>query len=76
MRIFLIILLFLFIGALVIVSNGNLHLKEKIETRKFANLYYSWLLNMGENLIKTTGYIVKFEWMPNKNNTFVENITK
>jgi len=69
MRVFLIVLLFLFVSALLIVSNEDLHLKDKNEARKFANLYYSWALNMGGNVIKTTGYIVKFEWLPNQNNT-------
>jgi len=75
MKIYLIILLFLFIGALVIVSNDNLHLKSADEAKKFASLYYSWLLDTGSNMIKTTGYIVKFEWLPRDNSTIV-NSTK
>jgi len=69
MRIFLIFLLFLFLSALVIVSNDNLHLKNKNEAMQFGRLYYSWLLNLGYNTYKTTGYIVKFDWLPNQNNS-------
>ena len=67
MRIFLIFLFLLFVSALFIISNENLHLKNKIEAKKFANLYYSWLINTGANLFKTTAYVVNFEWMDYKN---------
>lgn len=76
MRVLLLVLLFLFISALVIISNGNLHMGDKIEVKKFINSYYSWLFNTGSNLFKTTAYVVKFEWLPNQNNTAVINSTK
>lgn len=76
MRIFLIVLLFLFVSALVIISNDDLHLKNKSEAVEFSRLYYSWILSMGSNVIKTTGYIIKFEWLPNQNNTgILKNIS-
>jgi len=40
MKIILLIVLFLFISALVIVSNNNLHLKNKDEAKNFGSLYY------------------------------------
>ena len=67
MRISLIVLLFLFLSALVIVSNNNLHLKDKGQAKQFASLYYSWLLSTGSKMVKTTGYVVGFEWLPGRN---------
>jgi len=71
MRVFLLFLFFLFISALLIVSNERLALKEKDNAMQFGRLYYSWFINMGENLFKATAYAVKFEWLPNGNNTVV-----
>lgn len=76
MRILFFVFLFLFISALVIVSNDNLHLNSADQAKKFASLYYSWLLNMGNNAIKATGYVVGFQWLPNQNNTISTNSTK
>ena len=69
MRVLLIVFLFLFISALVIISNDNLHMKNSGEAKKFADVYYSWLINTGSNFFKSTAYVVKFEWLPNGNNT-------
>jgi hypothetical protein len=69
MRIFLLLLFFLFVSALFLVSNNNLALKEKENAMQFGRLYYNWILNTGENIFKTTAYVIRFEWMPNDNNT-------
>jgi len=78
MRVFLLILFFLFVSALFIISNQNLALKEKENAMQFGRLYYNWFLNLGNNVFKTTAYVIKFEWMPNINNTSnsFDNITK
>ena len=64
MRILLLVLLFLFVSALVIVSNENLHLRNKSEALEFGRIYYSWLLSTASNAIKTTAYVVKADWLP------------
>lgn len=68
MRVLLLFLFFLFVSALLIISNGNLHLKEKAEAMEFGRLYYSWVIETGENIFKATAYVVKFEWLPSENN--------
>lgn len=73
MRILLLFLFFLFLSALVIVSNENLHLKDKSELKKFATLYYSWIYSFGSNLVKTTAYVVKFDWIPDSDNLKINN---
>jgi hypothetical protein len=64
MRVFLLFLFFLFVSALLIISNGNLHLKEKSEAMQFGRLYYSWIIESTSNVFKATAYVIKFEWMP------------
>ncbi len=78
MRVLLIVLLFLFISALVIVSNNNLHLNNGGQAKQFASLYYSWLIDTGSNVLRTTGYIVGFNWLPaqSQNITLLNNSGK
>ena len=70
MKIFLMIILFLFIGALFIISNENLHLKKEKETKIFTGLYYNWLSDL---IIKTktiTAQVISSDWLP-KNNSLL-----
>ncbi len=76
MRVLQLFLFFLFLSSLVVISNNNLHLKDKEQAMEFGRLYYSWLYNTASNLIQTTGYVIKFDWLPNQNNTKVKNVTK
>ena len=73
MRVFLLFLFFLFISALLIVSNGNLHLKDKAEAMQFGRLYYSWIVDTTGNLFKATAYVVKFEWLPSQNSSIPQS---
>ena len=62
--------LLLFIGALLIISNENLHLKDKFDAKRFGDLYYSWLLNLARQTKSVTGYIINLNWFPSDNLTF------
>ena len=66
MKIPILIIKLLFIGALFIVSNHNLHLADSHERDVFMNFYSSWLDNLFSQGLDVTGYIVKFEWLPSK----------
>ncbi len=66
MKFILILLIFLLIGALFIISNENLHLREKEEAKKFAGLYYSWLFDIGKNVASVTAFVIKFDWLPSQ----------
>ena len=74
MRIRLFILIFLFLSAFLIISNSNLHLKNANEARNFGNLYYSWLLGLAGNTVKTTAYVIGFNWLPDKVSQ-IDNLT-
>lgn len=64
MRFFLFILIFLFLGAMFIISNENIHLKNSEGLSKFTVEYSNWLNNLFENTKTVTGYVAKLEWLP------------
>lgn len=66
MRITMIVIMFLLLGAFFIISNDNLHIGRSDELYKFGEKYYSWLLGLGKNVGSVSGYVVKFEWLPDK----------
>jgi len=69
MRILSLVFLFLFFGALFIVSNENLHLKDGEERGEFLSLYYSWIVDVATKVKSVTGHIIGFDWVPDKNDT-------
>ena len=66
MKISLIILKILFVGALLIVHNQNLHLNNEGERNLFIESYFAWVGNMFDQGVKVTSYVVKLEWLPPK----------
>ena len=64
MKIYLFILKFLFIGALFIVSNNNLHLINLEERNVFYSNFYSWLSGLFDSVGQITGYVTKSQWLP------------
>ncbi len=64
MKVYLFILKFLFIGALFIVSNNNLHLINLEERNVFYGSFYSWLSNLFDSVGQITGYVIKSQWLP------------
>ena len=78
MRIRFFALIFLFLSAFLIISNGNLHMNNPKEAHKFADIYYSWLLGIAGNVFKSTAYVVGFDWLPDKiseTRDFIKNST-
>lgn len=78
MKIIIIVLKLLFIGALFIVSNQNLHLIDSADRNQFFETYSGWIATLVDQGTQLTGYVVKFEWLPSKDGGFssgpVENI--
>lgn len=73
MKISLIILKFLFVGALFIVSNQNLHLGVPIERNIFFHDFYSWLETLFDHFSQISGYVVESHWLPNTTNSSLHN---
>lgn len=64
MKIAIIIIKLLFLGALFIISNHALYLNESGDREVFINMYYGWLNNLLHQGLDVTAYVVKFEWLP------------
>jgi len=64
MKVTILFIKFLFIGALFIVSTQNLHLSDKAELDTFIGLYNGWLSGIFDNFKYISSYVVKSEWLP------------
>jgi len=64
MKLILFILMFLIIGALLILSNNNLPLYKDENIAKFKVLYIEWLDNVYKNTWTITGNTINMKWMP------------
>ena len=58
--------IFLIMGALLIVSNHNLHLIKPDELDKFGRLYYNWVSSIFQNIKTITGQVTLENWAPEK----------
>ena len=68
MKLYLILIKFLFLGALFIVSNNHLYLSHQEDFTTFGNMYYSWMSTLFDHAKQITFFVVKSEWLPNENN--------
>lgn len=66
MKTLMFIVIFFMIGALFIISENNLALKDSGSFNKFVSLYSGWLAKVFENTKSTTGYIVRMDWLPSE----------
>ena len=64
MKIPIVIVKLLVLGALFIISNSNLHLLVQEERQVFFGTYTDWIGSLFEQSLDVTGYVVKFEWLP------------
>jgi hypothetical protein len=67
MKVGIFIIKFLFLGALFILSNENLHLALAPERAQFYDLLYSWLERLFQHSMKIVGYVIDSEWLPKEN---------
>ncbi len=64
MKSWLIAIKFVFIGALFIISNNNLHLGDSYERGVFIESFLSWISELYDKTFEITGYVVNSEWLP------------
>jgi hypothetical protein len=67
MKIQILVIKLFFLAALMIISNHNLHLLDSADRQVFFEVYSSWSSEMFSEGFRATGYLVKFEWLPDKN---------
>ncbi len=70
MKVTIVVIKLLFLGALFIVNNHNLHLIDTNEREMFIDMYSEWLNSLVLQTTDITGYVVKFEWLPDKESNF------
>lgn len=68
MKLVILLLMFLVIGALLIISNSNLALYKDENISEFKGLYLDWLDNVYKNAQIITGNLVKMKWLPENKN--------
>ena len=74
MRLLVFAIKFLLIGAFFIVSNQNLALIDTDNRNDFVEQYKEWIFSLGREIGTLTAYVVKVEWLPESEETKVENI--
>ena len=64
MRLFMVVVMLLFLGTFFIVSNENLRLSDEKDFGEFSGYFYSWLDGLYYNVRSITAHAVKLDWMP------------
>ena len=64
MKIAMLIVMFLLLGAFFIVSQNNLALNSSENLDKFVSVYISWLGSFVSDVTRLGGFVVKLEWLP------------
>ena len=64
MRIILFVIVFFILGALLIISNNDLSMREKENVSHFTELYIDWGNQIYINLQSISGNVVKLDWFP------------
>ena len=75
MRVYVLAMVFLLMGAFFIISNGNLHMNRAYDVGIFMKSYYLWFGSLFDNAKGMTAYVVKSEWLPDSDKIIVENNT-
>jgi hypothetical protein len=66
MKTAIILLKILIVGALLIISNGNLAMKNQENLPIFFERYNSWLTELFDKGAVVMGYVISTEWLPDK----------
>lgn len=64
MKIQIVLVKLVVLGALFIISNQNIHLAVAAERELFLNSYSFWLTNIFHQFVQVTSYVVRFDWLP------------
>jgi len=69
MKIYMLIVIFILLGAFYIVSEKNLSLASAQDRIEFGKAYISWYGHLFENAKQISGYIIKLDWLPKQNSS-------
>ena len=69
MKIAMVVVKLLFLGAMFLVSNYHLSLADQADRDTFVELYEDWLTGLLKQAADVTSYVVQVQWLPSNNNT-------
>lgn len=64
MKIAMVVVMFLLLGAFFIVSQNNLALNSSENVDKFVSRYIDWIGSFVGDITRLGGFVVKLEWLP------------
>ncbi|MFH1711151.1 MAG: hypothetical protein ABH840_02465 [Nanoarchaeota archaeon] len=67
-KIAIIIMMFLFVGAFFIISENNLALRKSGNVDRVIGLYSLWISQLFDNTLAMTGNVIKMNWLPDSPN--------
>jgi len=68
MKIALLFIIFLLLGAFFIVGENKLALRNPDARMELGRLYFSWIGQVFKNGGNLVGYVVKLDWLPHPEN--------
>jgi len=66
MKLLMLLIFFLLIGAFFIISNENIRMNSQENVDRFFDLYGEWIDSLTSNSQVVVGHVVKMEWLPNE----------
>ena len=66
MKTFILLIMFLLIGAFFIISNEEIKMDSQENFEEFFGLYAQWIDGLVLNGRVVLGYVTKMEWLPNE----------
>ena len=64
MKIQIVVVKLVVLGALFIISSRDLHLMVASERAIFFNVYSTWIHSLISQVTQVTGYVVGLDWLP------------
>jgi len=68
-KIYLLIILFLVVGAYFTVRNNNIDMEDEDDRKRFLVSFTGWLLKVGRSTKNVASYAAEQEWLPEDNET-------
>ncbi|MBI2549306.1 hypothetical protein HYW21_08205 [Candidatus Woesearchaeota archaeon] len=72
-KVLVIILLFLFIGGIIIYTSLELSMRNPYDQKTFLGAFGAWLWHLGGNTKDLIGMAIKQDWLPEPNKTNITN---
>lgn len=64
MKFLIFVLMFLFLGSLIIINNNDLNIYETEDAKEFSKIFFAWADSTYKNIQTITGKAVKLDWVP------------